>query len=80
MILNSITKLQQFKQCDSGIKTILRSVVQNGEPRDKLTYVTTEKLRMYKGERTVSSISGIGKLESYMQKNERITISPKHKN
>ena len=52
------------------MKTIPRSMVQNREPRNKLTYISTEKLRTYKGERTVSSIGGIGKLESYMQKKE----------
>ena len=36
-------------------------MIQNREPRNKPTYITTEKLRTYKGERTASSISGFGK-------------------
>ena len=34
----------------------------------------TKEARIYNGEKTVSSISGAGKLDSYMQKNEIRTL------
>ena len=41
----------------------------------------TKEARLYNGEKTVSSVSGAGKLDSYMEENEIRTFSnPKHKN
>ena len=45
-------------------------MVQNRELKNKPTYITTKELRIYNGERTVSSIR-----ESHMQKNETGSLS-----